>query len=73
MPQQLADGLFAALGRGAVDPAELAILGSDADQAVGQALAAQMSASGSVQANLDRLFWESGDSSWLDGKREWLP
>jgi hypothetical protein len=69
---QLADGLFAALGSGAVDPGELAILGSGADQFVGQALAAQMSAAGSAQANLDQLLWESGDSSWQDGKREWL-
>ena len=72
VPQHLADGLFSALGRGAVDAAELAILGSGAEQSVGQALAAEMSAAGSAQANLDRLLWESGDSSWLDGQRHWL-
>ena len=67
VPQQLADGLFAALARGAVDPAELAILGSGAEQAVGQALAAQMSAAGSAQANLDRLLWGSAwETDWLD-------
>ncbi len=72
VPQQLADGLFTALARGAVDPAELAILDSGEEQAVSQALAAQMSAGGSAQANLDNLLWESEDSSWLDGEREWL-
>jgi hypothetical protein len=68
--EHVADDLFAALG-GAVDVAELAVLGSGAEQAVRQALAAQMSAAGSAQANVDRLLWENGDSSWLDGKREW--
>ena len=68
VPQHLADGLFSALGRGAVDAAELAILGSSAEQSVGQVLASQMSAAGSAQANLDRLLWESEDSSWQDGK-----
>ena len=69
--QRAADGLFAALG-GAVDAAELAVLGSGTEQAVGQALAAQMSAAGSAQANLDSLLWESEDSSWLDGEHDWL-
>jgi uncharacterized repeat protein (TIGR01451 family) len=69
--QHAADGLFAALG-GAVDVAELAVLGSSAEQTEPQALAAQMSAGGSVQANLDRLLWESEDSSWQDGERDWL-
>jgi hypothetical protein len=68
VPQHVADGLFAALGRGAVDAADLA----GADVAVRQALAAQISAAGSAQANRDRLVWESEDSSWQDGKREWL-
>jgi hypothetical protein len=57
VPQHVADGLFAALGRGAVDAADLVIAGSGADLAVRQALAAQMSAAGSAQANLDRLVW----------------
>jgi hypothetical protein len=63
-----------------VDPAELASLGSVADRAVSQALAAQVSAVGSAQANLDRLLWGAeGESDWLgsdgqssaaQGKRE---
>jgi hypothetical protein len=69
--QHVADGLFAALG-GAVDAAELAVLGSGVEQAAGQALATQMSVAGSAQANLDSLLWESGDSSWLDGESPWL-
>jgi hypothetical protein len=73
VPQHLADGLFAALGRGAVDAAELAALGSGAEQSVGQVLAAETSAAGSAQANLDSLLWASEDSSWLDGERDWLP
>jgi hypothetical protein len=40
--------------------------------ALGQALAAQMGAAGSAQANLDNLFWKGEDSSWLDGGCEWL-
>jgi hypothetical protein len=40
VPPQLADGLFTALARGAVDPDELANQGSGAEQSVGQALAA---------------------------------
>jgi hypothetical protein len=67
VPQHLADGLFTALARGAVDPTELAVVGSDADLAVRQALAAQMSAAGSAQANLDRLLWGAdGATDWLD-------
>jgi hypothetical protein len=69
--QQAVDGLFAAVG-GAVDAAELAVLGSGAEQAVRQALAAQTSVAGSAQANLDSLLWESEDSSWQDGERDWL-
>jgi hypothetical protein len=66
-PHQLADDLFAALARGAVDPADLASLGASADQAVSQALAAQTTAAGSAQANLDRLVWGAdGESDWLD-------
>jgi hypothetical protein len=68
--QHVADGLFAALG-GAVDVAELAILGSG-EQSEPQALAAQMIVGASAQADLNRLLWESGDSSWLDGERDWL-
>jgi hypothetical protein len=70
--QHVADGLFAILGSGAAAPAELALLGGGGDAAVPQALAAQMSG-GSAQASLDNLLWESEDSSWLDGKRDWLP
>jgi hypothetical protein len=46
----------------------LAILGSGAEQAVRQALTGETNAVGSAQADLDRLLWESGDSSWLDGE-----
>jgi hypothetical protein len=72
VPQQAADGLFAALG-GAVDAGEFAVVGSRLEQAVRETLAAEMSAAGSAQADLDRLLWESGDSSWQDGQRRWLP
>jgi hypothetical protein len=71
--QQAVDGLFTALGRGAADVAALAIAGNRADAAVSQASAAAMSAAGSAQANLDSFLWESEDSSWLDGKHDWLP
>ena len=73
MPQQAADSLFTALARGAVDQAELAILGSGADQAVDQALAAQMSAAGSAQAKISSrlLRGDAGEADWLDGSREW--
>jgi hypothetical protein len=67
VPQHVADDLFAALGRGAVGAAELALLSSGTEQAMGEALAAQMSAGGSTRANLDDLLWESEDSTWLDG------
>jgi hypothetical protein len=70
--QQAVDGLFTALGRGAVDAAALAIAGGGAGAAVSQASAAAMSAAGSSQASLDRLVWESEDSSWRDGRRDWL-
>jgi len=70
--RQAADDLFAALGRGA-DAAGLAIpADSGGEQSAGEALATQMSAAASAQANLDSLFWESADSSWLDGKCDWL-
>jgi hypothetical protein len=68
--RHVADGLFAALGT--VDAAELAVLGSRAEQAVREALASQMSAAGSAQANPDSFLWDSEDSSWLDDNREWL-
>jgi len=68
--QHVADGLFAALD-GVADAAESAVLGGG-EQAEPPALAAQMSAGGSAQADLDSLLWESGDSSWLDGERDWL-
>jgi hypothetical protein len=66
--QQAVDGLFTDLG-GAADAAELAVLGSVAEQAVREALAGQMSEAGSAQAqaNSDNLLWVSEDSSWLDG------
>jgi len=74
VPQELADGLFTALARGVMDPAELAIVGSGAGQAVGQSLAAGMSAAGSAQDDLDRLLWgDDGETDWLGGKRERLP
>jgi hypothetical protein len=69
--QHVADDLFAAVGRGVVALDELAIL-ANGEQATSPVLAAQMSAGGSAQANLDSLLWESGDSSWLDSKRDWL-
>jgi hypothetical protein len=69
--EHVADVLFAALGD-AVDAAELAVLGSGTEQAVGQALAAQMSAAGSAQTNLDSLLWDGRDSSWQDGEQDWL-
>jgi hypothetical protein len=72
VPQHAADGVFTALGRGAVDATELAVLGSSAEQAVREALAAQMSAAGSAQANPDSSLWDSEDSSWLDGEYEWF-
>jgi hypothetical protein len=68
--RHVTDGLFAALGS-TVDAAESAIPGSG-EQAESPALAAQMSAGGSGQANLDSLLWESGDSSWQDGEQDWL-
>ena len=65
--QHLADGLFAALSRGTVDPAELAGPSSGEDQAVSQALAVQAGAGGSAQANLDGLLWgDDGETNWLD-------
>jgi hypothetical protein len=67
VPQHLADGLFTALARGAVDPAELANLDGGEEQAVRQALAAQVSAAGSAQTNLDRHVWGTDDEAdWLD-------
>jgi hypothetical protein len=70
VPQHAADGLFAALG-GAVDAAELTIMGSG-EQAVREALTTQMNAAALAQADLDRLVWEGEDSSWQDGGRDWL-
>jgi hypothetical protein len=69
--EHVADGLFAALG-GAVDLAgPAAILGSE-EQAESPVLAAQMSAGGSAQTNLDSLLWDGRDSSWRDGEQDWL-
>jgi len=64
--RHVADGLFAALGD-AVDAAELTILGSITESALCQGLTTQADHTASVQADLDRLLWERGDSSWLDG------
>jgi len=50
-----------------VDPAELANLDGGEEQAVRQALAAQVSAAGSAQTNLDRHVWGTDDEAdWLD-------
>jgi hypothetical protein len=65
----LADALFAALAREPVDADASAVLGSLAEPALCQELTTQASNPGSVQADLDRLLWDRGDSSWLDGKR----
>jgi hypothetical protein len=65
--RQAADGLFTALARGVVDPDELTVLGDIADPGAQRASIAEASEGGSGQADLDRLLWESGDSSWLDG------
>jgi hypothetical protein len=35
-----------------------------------QGLAAELGASGSAQAKLDSLIWESEESVWQDGKRD---
>jgi hypothetical protein len=64
--QQVADGLFAALGGGAVNAAELA-LGN-----LGQGLAAQLDAAGSSQAKLDSMVWEGEESSWQKDGGDWL-
>jgi hypothetical protein len=64
--QQVADGLFAALGGGAVNAAELA-LGN-----IAQGLAAQLDAAGSAQAKLDSLIWESDASSWQSDRPDRL-
>jgi hypothetical protein len=65
--RQAADGLFTALACGVVDPDELTVLGDIADPGAQRASIAEASEGGSGQADLDRLLWESGDSSWLDG------
>ena len=67
-----AHGLFTVLG-GTVDAAAWAIVSGGADAAMREAMTAQMSAGGLVRANLARFLWESDDSGWLDGKRDWLP
>jgi hypothetical protein len=70
--QQLADVLFTALARGPVDADESAVLGSIAESALGQGVTVQASEAASVQADLDRLLWERGNSSWLEGQSEGL-
>jgi len=72
VPPQLADGVFTVLARRAVDPDGLTVLGSIEEPTVYQELTGQTSDTRSAQAALDRLFWVSGDSSWLDGERPWL-
>jgi hypothetical protein len=69
---QSADGLFAALGRGAVDVAEWTVATRGMDSAVGAGLASQAGAAGAGQANLDRFLWDSEDSNWQNDKRDWL-
>jgi hypothetical protein len=71
--QHVADDLFAAVGRGVAALDELTVLSSGAEQTLREAMATQMSAGGPAQANLDRLVWEGEDSSWQDGKQDWLP
>jgi hypothetical protein len=63
VPSQLADSVFTALARGAVDPDELAVLGSIAGPAVYQESPAQTNQQELTQTDLDHLLWESGDSS----------
>jgi hypothetical protein len=65
---QVADNLFAALARGPVDANESAVLGRIAEAALDQGLTEQGSQPGSGRADLERLLWQSGDSSWLDGE-----
>jgi hypothetical protein len=66
--QRVADKLFAALARGPVDADESAVLGNIAESALNQGLTAQASEAESTQADIDRLLWESGGSSWLDSE-----
>ena len=65
--QPVADGLFAALGGGAVNAAELA-LGN-----IAQGVAAQVDAAGSGQAKLDSMIWESEESNWEKDQLYGLP
>jgi hypothetical protein len=71
VPQRAADGLFTALGR-AAGTSEALIAAGGLGQALPDALAAQMSAGTSAQADLDRLLWDRGDSAWQDDNRPWL-
>jgi hypothetical protein len=66
--QHAADSLFTALTRVPVDADESAVLGSIAESTFYQGLTAQASEAGPTQADIDRLLWESGDSSWLDSE-----
>jgi hypothetical protein len=66
--EHVADKLFTALARGPVDADESAVLGSIAESALYQGLTAQASEAEPAQADIDRLLWESGGSSWLDGE-----
>ena len=70
---QVADDLYAALGRGGLDAAALAIGGDTSGQeSAADALATRLGAAASAQADLDRLIWESDDSSWQDRKGQRL-
>jgi hypothetical protein len=66
--QHAADSLFTALARGPVDADESAVLGSIVESALYQEFTSKASDIASTQADLDRLLWEHGDSSWLDGE-----
>ena len=66
VPQQVADRLFAGLADGTANADDLAVPASIADPTGCQGPIAPIRDSGSAQANLDSLLWESGDSSWLD-------
>jgi hypothetical protein len=70
VPQHVADGLFAALARGALDSDELAVPASLVESTAYQALIAQISQAGFAEADFDGVLWEGGDSNWLDGERQ---
>ena len=69
---RLADALFMALACGPVDADESAVLGRIAEPVLYQGLTTQASEARSQQVDLDRLFWDRGESNWLDGEQDWL-